>query len=90
MQADSDLCTALWYDFLTELFQSATRIDEYCVTTDNIPILVDKCIRFIQTYGMDLKGIYRKNGSASEARSLMSDFATGNFLNQLLKLYVFV
>jgi hypothetical protein len=79
MQADSDLCTALWHNFLIELFQSATKIDEYCLTTDGVPILVDKCIRFIQTYGMDLKGIYRKNGSATEARSLMTDFTNGKF-----------
>ncbi|KAI6177597.1 Rho-GAP domain-containing protein [Aphelenchoides bicaudatus] len=79
MQADSDICTLLWYDFLIELFQSASKIDEYCMTTDNVPILVDKCIRFIQTHGMELKGIYRKNGSASEARSLMSDFTNDPF-----------
>ncbi|KAI6240063.1 Arf-GAP with Rho-GAP domain, ANK repeat and PH domain-containing protein 3 [Aphelenchoides fujianensis] len=74
MQSEFDVCTSLWCTLLSSLYRSASRIEEHCLTVEGIPLLVEKCIRFISTYGMDLKGIYRKNGSAAEARSLMNDY----------------
>ncbi|KAI6234998.1 RhoGAP domain protein [Aphelenchoides besseyi] len=74
IQSEFDACTTLLGTFLNSLYRSATRIEEHCLTIDSIPLLVEKCIRFVSTYGMDLKGIYRKNGSAAEARSLMNDY----------------
>ena len=76
LEGDFDL-TSLWYRQILSLYKSATRIDEHCLTAENIPRLVDKCVTFISTYGLELKGIYRKNGSTAEVRSLMNDYANG-------------
>ena len=75
VQALNDHCTSIWLDILTaELNREARVLEECRLTADDVPVIVDKCIRLISTYGLYQQGIYRKNGSAAEARKLMQAF----------------
>ncbi|CAG8569823.1 11978_t:CDS:10 [Diversispora eburnea] len=44
---------------------------------DDIPFLVQKCILAVEARGMDLDGIYRKSGGASQMRGIIAAFENG-------------
>ena len=78
MQSEFDQCTNLWFEFLqNEITQPGKTLESSRLTSDDVPIIVDKCIQFITTYGINQQGIYRKNGSASEARILFEELKRG-------------
>uniref|UniRef100_A0A0N4ZG36 Rho-GAP domain-containing protein n=1 Tax=Parastrongyloides trichosuri TaxID=131310 RepID=A0A0N4ZG36_PARTI len=69
MQGENDTCTDLWYENISnELLKIDNTLEGQRLTADDIPYIVDKCIKFISTYGKTIKGLYRKNGSAIETR----------------------
>lgn len=37
---------------------------------DNVPLVVKRCIEVIETYGLDLEGIYRKSGNVTVVQNL--------------------
>ncbi|MFH4975570.1 hypothetical protein AB6A40_002279 [Gnathostoma spinigerum] len=72
LQAESDLATTLWADLMTnEMEVRGSKLEDYKLTSDDVPVLVDKCIKYISTYGLFQPGLYRKNGSKIEARALL-------------------
>ncbi|KAK0420860.1 hypothetical protein QR680_014930 [Steinernema hermaphroditum] len=74
MQSESDICTNHWYEWITgEMARYSHNLEDNRLTSDDVPIIVDKCIRFIATYGLFQKGIYRRNGLTSDARQLIED-----------------
>lgn len=80
LQAESDSATDFWFEFLTfELKNNGKCLEENRLTSDDVPVIVDKCIKLISTYGLYQPGIYRKNGSAVKARDLFKSFKEGNF-----------
>uniref|UniRef100_A0AC35TGI7 Rho-GAP domain-containing protein n=1 Tax=Rhabditophanes sp. KR3021 TaxID=114890 RepID=A0AC35TGI7_9BILA len=69
LQGDTDTCTDQWFDNLDkELKNVGNSLENQRLTQDNLPFIVDKCLKYISTYGRDIPGIYRKNGAASETR----------------------
>jgi len=40
------------------------------LTAEDIPVIVDKCIKFVSTYGIKQTGLYRRNGASSEAKAM--------------------
>lgn len=50
------------------------RIEDQQLTSDNVPVIVDKCIKFIMTNGLSEDGIYRKNGVQSRVTALLETF----------------
>lgn len=78
LQAECDLCTELWFNYLNyDLRNNSYALEENRLTSDNVPVIVDKCICLISTYGLYQPGIYRRNGSASLVRDLMRSFRDG-------------
>ncbi|KAK6056726.1 RhoGAP domain protein [Cooperia oncophora] len=71
LECCDDLCTTKWYSAIQEaLAMEPTVLEDFRLTADNIPILVDKCIRFVAAYGIRSEGIYRRNGKISEAKDI--------------------
>uniref|UniRef100_A0A914WNH1 Uncharacterized protein n=1 Tax=Plectus sambesii TaxID=2011161 RepID=A0A914WNH1_9BILA len=75
LQGFCDSATRRWRDVLQwQLTLPSNRLDHQRLTADNVPVMVDKCIKFIATHGLFQEGLYRKNGSSSEVRQLMEEF----------------
>nr|CDJ90581.1 RhoGAP and Ras-association domain containing protein [Haemonchus contortus] len=71
LECCDDLCTMKWYTAIQDaLALTPTVLEDFRLTADNIPILVDKCIRFVAAYGIRSEGIYRRNGKISEAKDI--------------------
>uniref|UniRef100_A0A915CWN0 Rho-GAP domain-containing protein n=1 Tax=Ditylenchus dipsaci TaxID=166011 RepID=A0A915CWN0_9BILA len=84
LQAESDQATDLWFLCLdAELRKSGTTLEENRLTDDDVPVIVDKCLKLVSTFGLNQPGIYRKNGSAAEARDLLRDFRLDPYNVQL-------
>lgn len=50
---------------------------------DNVPLVVKRCIDVIETYGLDIEGIYRTSGNKATVQQL-KDSIDSNFANYLL------
>lgn len=50
---------------------------------DNVPLVVKRCIDIIESYGLDIEGIYRTSGSKSAVQQLRASIDS-NFANYLL------
>ncbi|CAI4228948.1 unnamed protein product [Auanema sp. JU1783] len=73
VECEDELCTTKWFDCLNKAINATpSKLDEYRLTSDNVPMIVDKCIRFISAFGMNSVGIYRRNGKISEAKDIMN------------------
>ncbi|XP_063676210.1 rho GTPase-activating protein 29-like isoform X2 [Bolinopsis microptera] len=70
-----------------------------CATHCTIPYVVFKCVKHIETTGMDIKGIYRVAGAKSKMQSLCRSFENGldlvelndkspHLVSSVLKLYL--
>uniref|UniRef100_F1KS03 Arf-GAP with Rho-GAP domain, ANK repeat and PH domain-containing protein 3 n=1 Tax=Ascaris suum TaxID=6253 RepID=F1KS03_ASCSU len=74
VQAECDSITAFWAEVISsEMERVGVKLEDYKLTADDVPIIVDKCIKFISTYGLYQPGLYRRNGSTVEARLLMEE-----------------
>ncbi|CAE1227666.1 unnamed protein product [Acanthosepion pharaonis] len=50
------------------------RLEDQQLTSDDVPVIVDKCIKFIMTNGLSEDGIYRRNGIQSRVTALLETF----------------
>lgn len=65
--------TTNWYEVIDSILKKpATRLEQLRLTGDNIPVIVDKCIRFVSAYGMKSEGLYRRNGKVTEAKTILT------------------
>jgi hypothetical protein len=51
-----------------------------------VPLIVQQCIQAVETYGLDLEGIYRQSGSLAHIQKLKGMFDTGECLQSPLGL----
>ncbi|VDK56323.1 unnamed protein product [Anisakis simplex] len=80
VQSECDSITTLWCEVISNQMQCVgAKIEDHKLTADDIPIIVDKCIKYISTYGLYQPGLYRRNGSTVEARLLMDELKRGKF-----------
>lgn len=49
-------------------------LEDQVLTNNDIPVIVDTCIDFIQEYGMRLEGLYRKAETESKIKALLQRF----------------
>ena len=72
IQSDLKTETEAWY-CLSRLvaLQSGTALEDHQLTADDVPVLVECCIKFIETYGMLTEGIYRRSGIQSKINELL-------------------
>ena len=67
-----------WFKFLQMQLRRSTTYSSDCrLTNDNVPVVVDKCMKFVSTYGIKQAGIYRRNGPNSEAKKLFAALKKG-------------
>ncbi|VDN06674.1 unnamed protein product [Thelazia callipaeda] len=75
VQAEHDSVTFTWINLLKhQMACSGYRLEDSKLTSDDVPVIVDKCIKFISTYGLLHPGLYRCSGSAIKVRALLSEF----------------
>uniref|UniRef100_A0AAF5PP35 RhoGAP domain-containing protein n=1 Tax=Wuchereria bancrofti TaxID=6293 RepID=A0AAF5PP35_WUCBA len=75
VQAEYDSATLTWIDLLNHQMEcSGYRLEDSKLTSDDVPVIVDKCIKFISTYGLLQPGLYRRNGPIVEVRLLLAEF----------------
>lgn len=75
VQAEHDSATFTWIELLKHQMEcSSHRLEDCKLTADDVPVIVDKCIKFISTYGLFQQGLYRRNGSTIEVRLLLNEF----------------
>ncbi|KAL5013055.1 hypothetical protein ScPMuIL_011606 [Solemya velum] len=53
---------------------SGQTLEEQLLTSEDVPVIVQKCIEFIELYGVHEEGIYRKAGTESQTRNLLERF----------------
>ncbi|VDN81407.1 unnamed protein product [Brugia pahangi] len=74
VQAEYDSATLTWIDLLNHQMEcSGYRLEDSKLTSDDVPVIVDKCIKFISTYGLLQPGLYRRNGPNVEHAFVISD-----------------
>ena len=76
---ESDLAseTENWLEVLRAVaLQSGCHLQDYQLTADDVPVLVECCIKFIETYGMLSEGIYRRSGVQSKINRLLNNLKT--------------
>ncbi|VDO23354.1 unnamed protein product [Heligmosomoides polygyrus] len=69
LECCDDMCTPKWFTAIQNSL-SMTVLEDFRLTSDNIPILVDKCLRFVAAYGIRSEGIYRRSGKILEAKEI--------------------
>ncbi|XP_059168634.1 arf-GAP with Rho-GAP domain, ANK repeat and PH domain-containing protein 2-like isoform X2 [Physella acuta] len=54
--------------------RSGPYLNDQALTTDNVPVIVDRCITHISKFGLKEKGIYRQAGQQSRVQALLDEF----------------
>lgn len=65
--------------FCANLQRSGQYLNDQALTTDNVPVIVDRCITHISKFGLKEKGIYRQAGQQSRVQALLDEFKKGNY-----------
>ncbi|BFZ24557.1 hypothetical protein BsWGS_27596 [Bradybaena similaris] len=60
--------------FLEAVVSSGPTIIDQALTSENVPVIVEKCITHIYMNGLEEKGIYRVAGQNSRVQSLLDEF----------------
>lgn len=56
------------------MMQVGSSLADQSLTCDNVPVIVEKCISFVELYGLEVEGIYRLNGQHSKVTRLLELF----------------
>ena len=56
---------------------SGIPLSEQQTTSARIPIIVHKCLQFVETFGLEAQGIYRMSGNLAKIRRLILGFNQG-------------
>ncbi|CAG7722406.1 unnamed protein product, partial [Allacma fusca] len=75
VQTENAKITATWDKAIrsASLF-NGTHFDEMQLTTDDVPVVVEKCIDFLYAHGTLSEGIYRQSGANSRIAGLLESF----------------
>ena len=72
IQSDQRTETESWLELIRSVaLKSGADLEEHQLTADDVPVLVECCIKFIETYGMLTEGIYRRSGVQSKINRLL-------------------
>merc|ERR1719461_1675791 len=64
-------------------FNNSNVLRDQQVTHDDVPVIVDKCIKFVYSHGIMTEGIYRKAGSNININKLLSEFRSNAWAVQI-------
>lgn len=73
IQSNSKVDTECWLQLTRSIaLQSGEDLEENQLTIEDVPVLVECCVKFIETYGMLTEGIYRRSGVQSKIVRLLA------------------
>ena len=76
-------CTA-WKTHLQEVaFNNNNVLREQQVTHEDIPVIVDKCVKFVYSHGVMTEGIYRLAGGNTKINRLLTAFRSNAWAVQI-------
>ena len=67
----------------TIAFNNSNVLRDQQVTHEDVPVIVDKCIKFVYSHGVMTEGIYRKAGSNININRLLSQFRSNAWSVQI-------
>ena len=67
----------------TIAFNNSNVLRDQQVTHEDVPVIVDKCIKFVYSHGVMTEGIYRKAGSNLNINRLLSQFRSNAWSVQI-------
>jgi len=77
LRAESPADADSWLSALRHTQVSGIPLGEQQLTSTGIPILVHKCLQFVESYGMETEGLYRLSGGKAQSRKLVLAFNQG-------------
>jgi len=77
LKADSLADAESWMTALRHTQVSGIPLAEQLLTNGNVPIIVHKCLQFVESTGIDMEGLYRINGEKAKIRKLILSFNQG-------------
>ena len=77
LRADSPAEAESWLSALRHTQVSGIPLAEQQLTSTGIPILIHKCLQFVESYGMETEGLYRLSGQKANIRKLILAFNQG-------------
>lgn len=77
LRADNPSDAEMWVSALKHTQVSGIPLAEQQLTSTGIPILVHKCLQFVETYGLETEGLYRLSGGKANSRKLVLAFNQG-------------
>ena len=79
LKAENPAEAESWMSALRHTQVSGIPISEQQLTSTGIPILIHKCLQFIESHGMETEGLYRLSGEKSKIRKLILAFNQGQY-----------
>ena len=77
LKAENPAEAESWMSALRHTQVSGIPISEQQLTSTGIPILIHKCLQFIESHGMETEGLYRLSGEKAKIRKLILAFNQG-------------
>jgi len=81
LRADNPQEAETWISALKHTQVSGIPLAEQQLTNGGIPILVHKCLQFIESYGLEIEGLYRLSGVKAKIRKLILAFNQGEWVD---------
>ena len=69
--------TDLWYNAIRHTQVSGIPLQNQVTTSGGVPVIVHKCIQFVEAYGMEVEGVYRHSGQKAKIQRLTLEFNQG-------------
>jgi hypothetical protein len=74
LRSDTPADAESWMQLLKQTQVSVPLSEHLLISSGNIPIIVHKCIQFIELVGLQAEGLYRKSGEKVKIRKLIQAF----------------
>jgi hypothetical protein len=76
IQSDTRRETEAWLSVIQKVLMDVTNtLSNQPLSSDDIPLTVEKCTNFVATYGLQVEGIYRLSGQHSKVNRLLEQLA---------------
>ena len=77
LKADSQSEAESWVSALRQTQVSGLPLCDQKLTSNMVPIIVHKCLQFVESTGLDVEGLYRVSGEKAKIRRLILAFNQG-------------
>jgi hypothetical protein len=74
LRTNTPLEAEVWFEALRHTQVSGIPLKDQQTTNYGVPIIVHKCIQFVEARGMDVEGIYRHSGQRAKIQKLTLEF----------------